>query len=249
MSEAVHTLSSSFRATARARRALFRREIAAFFQTPVAYVAGVVFLVISGTVFFSLFFLFERAELRQFFANLPVLFALLVPALAMRLIAEERRRGTFEILATLPLRPSDIIVAKFAAVWVTTLFLLLPTLFYAVSVATMGPLDAGPVAGGYLGAALLAGAFCAVGVFGSTIARNETIALIVSLVIGLLLTVLDSFLLLIPAALVPLFEYVSFGFHFQGFTRGVIDVRSVIYFLSIIALFLTLAERRLRAMR
>ena len=128
----------------RATAALFRRELSSFFQTPVAYVVGIVFLAVTATLFFSVFFLFDRAEMRQFFGSLPVLLALLMPALAMRLVAEERRRGTWEVLSTLPVRNTDVVIAKFLAVWVTGLFLLLPTVIFAVTVAGFGRLDPGP---------------------------------------------------------------------------------------------------------
>ncbi|MFW5745733.1 MAG: ABC transporter permease, partial [Spirochaetota bacterium] len=113
--------------------ALFRRELNSFFQTPVAYVVGVVFLAASAALFFSFFFLFDRAEMRQFFRFLPLLLAVLMPALAMRVIAEERRRGMWEVVRTLPVRTSHIVLAKFAAVWVTGLFLLAPTVIFVGS--------------------------------------------------------------------------------------------------------------------
>jgi ABC-2 type transport system permease protein len=233
----------------RAGLALYRRELSAFFQTPVAYVVGIVFLAVTATVFFSTFFLFDRAELRQFFGLLPVLLALLMPALAMRLVAEERRRGTWEILATLPVRNSDIVAAKFAAVATTGLFLLVPTLFFALTVNGLGRLDAGPVVGGYLGAVLLTAVYAAMGVWASAVARNETVALILGLVLALFFALLDGFLVLLPAAIVPVAEYLSLGYHYSGFARGLVDTRSVVYLLSLAVAFLGLARYRLEQLR
>lgn len=229
--------------------AIFRRELAAFFQTPVAYVVAVVFLVASSLLFFSVFFLYDRAELRQFFAVLPLLLAVLVPALSMRLIAEERRRGTYEVLATLPLRTADIILGKFFAVWVTVLFMLLPTLFYAFTVSTVGDLDAGPVAGGYLGALLLSGSYAAVGIFASSVSRSEIVALILALVISLTFALVESFVVLIPPATAGLVQFLSASYHFDGFARGVVDSRSVIYLLSVTSFFLMLSHRAVTARR
>ena len=246
-----NTIVDTATATTRARRwlttffALFRRELSGYFQTPVAYVVGAIFLGVTAALFFSVFFLFERAELRQFFGLLPILLALLMPALSMRLIAEERRRGTWEILTTLPVSTTRIIAAKFAAVWVTALFLLAPTVIFALTVAGFGPLDPGPVAGGYLGAALLAAAYGAVGVFASSVARNETVALILGLVIALFLAFLDGIVVLFPPELVSVVQFLGTGYHFQSFTRGVIDSRSVVYLLSLSALFLVLARHQL----
>lgn len=225
--------------------ALMRRELAAYFQSPVAYVVGVVFLGTSGALFFSTFFLFDRVEMRGFFALLPVLLALLMPALAMRLVAEERRRGTWEVITTLPLSNHQIILGKFLALWITGLFLLAPTLLFAGTVSLMGRLDPGPVFGGYLGAVLLTGAYGAVGLLASAVARSETVALIVALVICLVLALMDGFLVLVPAAGVALVEYLSVTHHFSSFTRGVVDSRSIVYFLSVITVALVLAHRRI----
>lgn len=229
--------------------ALFRRELAAYFQTPVAYVVAVVFLVAASLLFFSVFFLYDRAELRQFFSFLPLMLAVVIPALSMRLIAEERRRGTYEILATLPLRTVDILLGKFFAVWATALFLLLPTLFYAVTVGTIGRLDPGPVIGGYVGAILLAGTYSSIGVFASSVSRSEIVALVIALLISLVLAFVESFLVLMPAAIADLVQFLSATYHFNGFARGVVDSRSVVYLLSLSVFFLMLSHRALAGRR
>ncbi len=234
---------------ARATFALLRRELASYFQTPVAYVVGVVFLGVTATLFFSVFFLFERAEMRQFFGVLPLLLAIMMPALSMRLIAEERRRGTYELLVTLPLRNVDIVIAKFLAVWITGLFLLAPTLVFVVTVRSFGPLDLGPVTGGYFGTILLVAVYGAIGLFTSTIARNETVALVTGLVISLFFVLLDSFLILMPSSIVPFAEFLSLNYHFGGFAQGIIDSRSVVYLVSLAAGFLILAERQMTRQR
>ena len=226
--------------------ALTRRELAAYFQSPVAYVVGVVFLGTTAALFFSTFFLFDRAEMRGFFSLLPLLLALLMPALAMRLIAEERRRGTWEVISTLPLTTVQIVAGKFLALWLTGLFLLAPTLIFAITVGAMGRLDPGPVVAGYLGAALLTGAYAAAGLFASAVARSETVALILALVICLVLALIDGFLVLMPTAVVPLVEYLSTSGHFSSFTRGVVDSRSLVYFLSVMGFFLILTNHRLK---
>jgi len=233
----------------RAGWALFRKELSSYFQTPVAYIAGAIFLGVTASLFFSVFFLFDRVELRQFFNTLPLLLAILIPALSMRLIAEERRRGTWEILTTLPVRNIEIVLAKFFAVWVTGLFLLLPTLFFVFTVSSMGSLDPGPVAGGYVGAVLLSAVYSAIGIFASSVSRNETTALIAGLVLCLLFALLNSFLVLFPAPLVPLLEYLSIGYHFANFSQGIVDSRSIVYFLSMTAGFLMFSLYRLNLNR
>lgn len=222
--------------------ALTRRELGGYFQTPVAYVVGAIFLGITAALFFSVFFIFERAELRQFFALLPMLLAILMPALAMRLVAEERRRGTWEILTTLPLGGTQIVLAKFVALWITGLFLLAPTMLFAVTVAGFGPIDPGPVFGGYLGAILLVAAYGAVGVFASSIARNETVALILGLVIALFLALMEGITVLLPASIVSFVQFLGTGYHFTGFAQGIVDSRSVVYLVSLTAFFLVLTQ-------
>lgn len=242
-------MNSSGTERLRAGAALFRRELSAYFQTPVAYVVGAVFLAASAALFFSIFFIYERVEMRQFFSYLPLLLALLMPALSMRLIAEERRRGTWEILTTLPLRNLEIVLAKFFAVWITGLFFLAPTVIYAITVSSLGPLDPGPIIGGYIGTVFLMAAYAAIGIFASSLARNETVALVTGLVITLFLALLDSFLLLIPTGLLPFFEFISIGHHFSDFAKGLLDSRSLVYFLSLTAGFLMLALYRLNRQR
>lgn len=229
--------------------ALFRRELNSFFQTPIAYVVGVVFLVALALLFFSVFFLNDRAQMRQFFGLLPLLLALLMPALAMRVIAEERRRGMQEIMSTLPLRNTEMVLAKFAAVWVTGLFLLAPTIIFTISASFVGELDPGPVVSGYLGAILLVAVYGAVGVFASSVSPNETIALVIGLVISLVFALLNQFLVLFPGSIVSFMEFLSTGYHYQGFTRGIIDSRSVIYLITLTALFLVLTRYQLDRQR
>ncbi len=240
---------TSYRRGGTATLALIRRELAGYFQTPVAYVVGAVFLGVTASLFFSVFFLFERAELRHFFGLLPMLLAILMPALAMRLVAEERRRGTWEILATLPIGNGHIVVAKFVALWITGLFLLAPTLFFALTVTGFGALDPGPVAGGYLGAILLIAVYGSVGLFASAVARNETVALVVGLVIALFLALLESLVILIPGEAVSLIQFFSTGYHFSSFTRGVVDTRSVVYLVSATVFFLVLTHMQLQRRR
>ncbi len=232
-----------------AGKALLQRELAHYFQTPTAYIVGALFLAVSAGLFFSAYFIFERVEMRRFFSMLPLLLAVIIPALSMRLIAEERRRGTWEILSTLPIGNLEIILSKFLAAWITGLFLLLPTVLFAFSVSATGALDFGPVVGGYIGAVLLVAVYSAIGVFASSLTSNEIVALITALVLSLSLALLDAFLILIPTGLLPFFEFLSVGQHFKGFAKGLLDSRSIVYFISLSSGFLMLALYRLNRQR
>ena len=210
---------------------------------------AVIFLSVSAVLFFSVVFLFGRAELRQFFSSLPLFLALVMPALSMRLIAEEQRRGTYEILVTLPVKTSDVIIAKFFGVWIVGMTMVLPTLLFALSINIIGKLDWGPVVGGYFGTALLIAAYSAVGVFASSLARSETVALILGLLFCLFFALIESFLILLPGGIVTAAEFLSASNHFSNFAQGLLDSRSIIYFISVSVLFLFMANQRLRNMR
>ena len=225
------------------------RELAAFFTSPVAYIVGGLFLIFSGFLLFSSFFLVNRAELRQFFTLLPMLWAFFIPALTMRLFADEKRSGTIEILFTLPVAPWHAVLGKYLATLVYAIAMLLPTLVYAFSVAAMRNLDWGPVIGGYLGAIFLASSFAAIGVFASSLTKNQIVAFFIAFGLGIVLVVIHQLLVLLPAWAVPFLQFVSAGYHFDSIARGILDSRDIIYFISTTALFLVLGVRSLSTRR
>lgn len=222
---------------------IMKRELVAFFTSPVAYIVTGLFLIFSGFLFFSTFFLVNRAELRNFFSILPILFAFFIPALTMRLLAEEKRSGSLETLMTMPVSAWDVVLGKFVAVFLFTASMLVPTLIYALTAAVLGHMDAGPLVGGYLGALFLAAGFSAIGLFASSVTKNQIIAFFVAFTMCILLAVIDRFLVILPTAVVNQLEFLSTGFHFQSISRGIIDTRDLLYFLSLTALFLGLTNR------
>ena len=139
------------------------RELRAAFGSPVPYIVAVIFLTVTGWFFFTPFFLNGRADLREFFRLLPMTLGLVVPAVTMRVFAEEFSTGSYEVLTTLPMTRFDVLLGKFTGSLLFILLMLVPTLAYPIIVATLGDLDPGPVVGGYLGAILLAALYCSVG--------------------------------------------------------------------------------------
>jgi ABC-2 type transport system permease protein len=210
-----------------------RKELNVYFASPIAYIVIAIFLLVTGWFFFSTFFIFNQANLRNFFRMLPVVFAFVVPAVTMRQFAEELNVGSYETLLTLPLRFKDIVLGKFMACVVFVAALLAPTLAYAVTVAFLGALDWGPVIGGYLGALLLGAAFSAVGLFASALTRNQIVAFIIGLAICFTLTLVDQMVFFLPQAFLKPLAYLAADVHFENIAKGVIDTRDVIYFLSI----------------
>ncbi len=212
---------------------ILNKEIKDYFISPIAYIVIAVFLLVIGWLFFSTFFVFNQADLRSFFNLLPITFSFVVPAITMRLFSEEINRGSYETLLTLPLSFRDIIVGKFLAGVAMVAAILFPTLAYPMLISTIGDLDWGPVIGGYVGALLLGAAFTGIGIFASALTRNQIIAFIVGALICFVLTIFDRMLFFFPAGLVDVMSTIGAGYHFQNISRGIIDSRDIIYFLSI----------------
>lgn len=212
---------------------IFGREMRSFFVSPIAYIVIAIFLLVTGWFFFSTFFLYNQANLRSFFGLLPLIFAFVIPAVTMRLFAEELNIGSYETLLTLPVTFNDIIFGKFLASVGFVAALLLPTLAYPVTVAFLGKLDWGPVIGGYVGALLLGAAFAAIGLFASSTTRNQIVAFIVGVVICFSLALIDKMLFFFPRPVLSVLAYLGADYHFQNIARGVVDTRDILYFASV----------------
>jgi ABC-2 type transport system permease protein len=228
---------------------VFRKELRSFFNSPVAYIVIVVYLVILGWFFVSNLFLYNLSTLRTVFEMTPFLLLFFAPAMTMRLLAEEKKTGTLELLITKPVEEYEIIAGKFLAAWVLFFFTLLPTLCYYITVSILGSLDTGAVAGGYVGLMLVGAVFIAISVFGSSITENQIVAFIVSLFVVFVLFMLDKVLMYLPASLGNVFEYLSIDYHFSNIARGVIDSRDIIYYFSAVGISLYLATVALQRRR
>lgn len=224
---------------------IFKKELKSYFVSPVAYIVLTVFLLISGWFFSSSFFLINQATLRGGFSIIPIIFIFFAPAITMRLIAEEKKSGTIELLVTMPVRDSEIILGKFFAALALLSVAVLLTFPYAIIVSFLGDLDWGPVIGGYLGLILMGAAYLAIGLFASTLTENQVVAFIIGLFFVFTLFMLDKVLIFVPQGLVSILEYLSIEYHFTNISRGVIDSRDIIYYLSLIIFTLFLAIRGL----
>ena len=228
---------------------IFKREFKHYFVTPIAYIVISIFLVLTGWFFFSTFFLYSQAELRNFFSLLPIIFSFIVPMITMRLFSEEYNVGSYEILVTMPVTDRDIILGKFLAALAFIAVMLLPTVSYAISVSLLGDLDWGPVIGGYVGALLLGAAFCAVGLFASALTKNQIIAFIIGMIICFALTMVDKILFFLPESMLGFFQFIGADFHFENVSRGILDTRDILYFVSVVFValygtFLVLQEKK-----
>ncbi len=227
---------------------IYRRELQSYFNSPVAYVVIIVFLVIIGWFFTSSLFLMNVATMSTVFDMVPWVFIGFVPAITMRLLAEEKKTGTIELLVTKPIRDVEIVLGKFFAAWTLLAAALAPTLIYLLAILPIGEVDLGPVFTGYLGLLLMGGVYVAIGVFASSLTENQIVAFIVTLLIVLGLFLIDKMLMFLPEGLSTTLEFLSVDYHFASIARGVVDSRDLLYFLSVMAFSLLLAtvslERR-----
>jgi ABC-2 type transport system permease protein len=225
---------------------IFRRELASYFATPLAYIFIVIFLVMAGILTFFVGNFFERgqADLQAFFTFHPWLYLVLIPALSMRLWAEERKSGTIELFLTLPISMMAAVLGKFLAAWAFAGIALALTFPFWITVNYLGNPDNGVILASYVGSFLMAGAFLALGACLSALTKNQVIAFVITAAASFLFTVSGSPIVLglfqswAPQSVLATVSSFSFLTHFTAITRGVIDARDAIFFLSVIGTFL-----------
>lgn len=225
---------------------IIKRELNSYFATPVAYVFIVIFLVMSGALTFYLGNFYERgqADLIPFFQFHPWLYLFLVPAIAMRLWAEERKTGSIELLMTLPISIGQSVIGKYLAAWMFIGIALMLTFPIWITVNYLGNPDNGVILAAYLGSFLMAGGFLAIGSCISATTKNQVIAFIITVVICFLFLLAGSSLVLnffkvwIPQSIVDAISSLSFLTHYVSISKGVIDLRDIIYFFSLIGFWL-----------
>jgi ABC-2 type transport system permease protein len=225
---------------------IVRRELASYFATPLAYVFIVIFLALAGSLAFFVGNFFDRgqADLQPFFTFHPWLYLVLIPALAMRLWAEERKSGTIELLLTLPISMTEAVIGKFLASWAFAGIALILTVPFWITVNYLGHPDNGVILASYIASFLMAGAFLAIGACLSALTKNQVIAFVVTAAVCFVFTVSGSPIVLgfikgwAPEAVLATVAGFSFLTHFNAIIRGVIDLRDAVFFLSVIAFFL-----------
>lgn len=221
---------------------VFSKELKSYTSSPVVYILVVMFLLLSGVLYFWNFYLRGQADLRAFFNLLPFLFMIFIPLVTMRQFSEERNSGTIEMLLTMPLTTVEIIAGKFFASLALVLFMLAPTLFYVLTLKLAGSPDFGPVVGGYAGAILLGAAYVAVGLFASAMTKSQVVAALVSVALCVFFTMIDMLVQFLPGRIFSLLSYSGTAFHFQSVSRGIIDFRDLAYFGTFTLFFLLLTH-------
>lgn len=226
--------------------ALFKREFAGYFATPIAYVFIVIYLFLTGVFTFYLGSFYERnqTDMQPFFQFHPWLYLFLIPAISMRLWSEELKTGTIELIMTLPITIYEVVLAKFLAAWCFTAVAVLLTFPMWITVNYLGSPDNTVIIASYIGSLLMAGGFLAIGSCISATSKNQVIAFVISLVVSFLFLlsgfplVLDFFSGWAPQAIVDAIASFSFLTHFESIKKGVIDIRDIIYFTTLISFWL-----------
>jgi ABC-2 type transport system permease protein len=233
--------------------AIFKKEFRSYFNSPIAYICITVFLIVSNWWFLSLrgFFVVGQASMRGFFGLMPMMFLFFVPAISMRMWAEEKKLGTMEILMTLPVKDYQVVLGKFFASFCFLALTVVLTFPLIITIAVLGDPDGGPIIGSYLGVLLMGAAYLAIGLFISSLTENQVIAFLISMAIIFILMIIGADMVLfsvddfLGGFLVPIFSYLSLWKHFDSIGRGVIDSRDLIYYFSVTGFFLYLNVRKL----
>ena len=224
--------------------AIYSKELRSYFNGPMAYIFLVLFALLNGYFFTNTFFLMGQSDMRVLFGLVPVVYLFFVPAISMGLISREKSLGTMEVVSTLPITDIEFVVGKYLAAVSLILVALLFTFVHLLTLAAVGTnIDYGAVAMGYFGLVLLGAFYAAIGTFASSLTDNQVVSLIVAIVAVIAFYLMDKPLLFVPSAISGIVQYLSVEFHLSNISRGVVDSRNLIYFGSMIWLFLALTIR------
>lgn len=226
-----------------------KKELNAYFNSPIAYLLVSAYLALSGGLFFGSLFIERSADMRQFFSLAPVLFLILTPMLTMRLLAEERAQGTLESLLVLPVTDWEVVLGKFTAAIGMLGTIMLLTFAFPITVSMLGPLDWGTTIASYIGMLLMCGSYAAIGLMTSAFTKHQLIAGVVALVIGLGNFFVGSLAPMLPPWLQSVVTALSIHGHFQNIARGVLDSRDVLFYLSVIGGSLLITQAKLESRR
>ncbi|MBD3391629.1 MAG: ABC transporter permease subunit [Chitinivibrionales bacterium] len=229
--------------------AIFKKEFKAYFLSPIAYVFITVYLVVTNFLFFQGFFIINQADMRGYFGLLPWVFLFFVPAITMRIWAEEKKVKTLELLLTWPVSDLEVVIGKFLASFCFLGITILLSITVPITIALLGNPDEGAIIGGYIGSLLMGAAYLSIGLWVSSLTENQIVAFIIGVVVTFALFMIGNpFVTMVaPAGAVPLLTYLGLGNHFESVGRGVIDSRDIVYYLSVIGFFLFLNIRSIES--
>ncbi len=230
-------------------KTIIKKELRAYFNSPIAYIFITAYLILTNWLFFRSFFLISQAEMRNYFSLLPFIFLFFLPAITMRLWAEEKKTNTLEILLTWPVREWEVVLGKFCAALLFLIIILACSFTVPISIALLGQPDLGVILGNYVGTLFLGASYLAIGLYLSSLTKNQIVAFIIAVVVSFFFFIISEpfFLQSVPSFLQPLFQFVGLSGHFDSIARGVLDSRDIFYYLSVISFFLFLNIRQVES--
>ena len=225
-------------------KTVFTKELRSYFMSPMAYIFLVFFTLFNGYFFTNTFFLINQSDMRALFSIVPLVYLFFIPVITMGLIAKEKNIGTMEVIATLPIRDWEFVTGKYLAALVLIVAGLAFTLVHFLTLLMVGSnIDFGAAICGYLGLVFVGAFYASIGTFSSSLTENQVVAFIIAVVIVLIFFLMDKLLLFVPHSLAGIIQYLSVDYHLSNISRGVIDSRNLVYFGTMIWLFLTLTIR------
>jgi ABC-2 type transport system permease protein len=218
---------------------IFKKEFSSYFTSPMAYIFLVVFGLVNGYFFSNTFFLIGQSDLRSLFNIIPMVYLFFIPAITMGLIAKEKNLGTMEIICTLPIKEYEFVIGKYLAALALILIGLIFTIVHFVTLVSFGTnIDYGALFTGYLGLFFAGAVYAAIGTFASSLFDNQVVAFIIGVFIVLMFFLFDKLLIFVPSFMAGTIQYMSVDYHMSNMSRGVIDTRNIIYFVSVVGIFL-----------
>ena len=223
---------------------LFLKELKSYFNSPMAYIFLVLFAIFSGYFFTNTFFLINQSDLRSLFSIIPLIYLFFIPAITMSLIAKESNSGTMEIISTLPIKDVEFVLGKFLAATTLVIIGLGFTLVHFFTLLAVGTnIDFGAILCGYIGLILVGGFYASIGTFTSSLTDNQVVAFIIAITIVIVFFLLDKLLVFMPIGMSGLIQFISVDYHLSNISRGVIDSRNLVYFGTMITIFLLTTVR------
>lgn len=224
-----------------------KKELRSYFTSSIAYVVFAMFLILAGYFFTVILLVSKQASLLGVSYNIVVTLIFLIPLITMRLFAEERKLGTLELLMTKPIRDIEVVLGKFLASFILFLSMMAATLVYVFIIFKYGNPDVGPILSTYLGIILIGAAFLALGIFASTLTENQIVAAVISFALILVLWILNWISGHLGTGTEGLTSYLSLSYHFDDFLKGVVDLKSVVYYLSFVVFWLFVTTRSIES--
>ena len=220
---------------------IFLKEIRSYFNSPMAYIFLIIFSLVTGYFFSNTFFIFGQSDMRALFQIIPLVYLFFIPAITMGIISKEKNIGTMEVICTLPIKDYEFVIGKYLAA-ITLLFvgLLLTIVMLANLIAVGTDIDYGAIFTGYLGLFLAGSVYASMGLFASSLTDNQVVGFIIAIFFVLIFFLIDKLLIFMPNSIAWILQYLSIDYHLSNISKGVIDTRNLLYFLSMIGLFLLL---------